>query len=94
MESLIIPNLFVCLIGGYLCICRMRFISSETKKPIMLRYVMWFTAFAASGLSWLFGFPPSLFQIIMALCVIGDFGLGFKAWRYGPPQYSKVTNAG
>lgn len=93
MESLILPNLLICFVGGYLCICRMRFISPATKKPIMIRYVMWLTAFGASGLSWLFGDPPSVFQLILGLCVIGDLALGFSAWRNGAPTYTRATNA-
>lgn len=94
MAELIALNLLICLFGGYLCICRLRVIGPDTKTPIRVRYVMWFTLFAASGLSWLFDYPASLGQIVMALGVIADLALGFNAWKKGAPTYTRVTNAG
>ncbi len=52
---------------------------------------MWFTLFAASGISWLFDIPASLGQIVMALGVIADLGLGFSAWRSGAPSYTRAA---
>ncbi len=91
MAELIVLNLLICSFGGYLCICRLRVIDSKTKTPIRVRYVMWFTLFAASGISWLFDIPASLGQIVMALGVIADLGLGFNAWRRGAPNYTRVA---
>lgn len=89
MAELIVLNLLICSFGGYLCICRLRVIGPQTKTPIRVRYVMWFTLFAASGISWLFGIPATLGQIVMALGVIADLALGFNAWKNGQPGYAR-----
>lgn len=89
MESLIIPNLLMCMFGGYLCICRMKFTSSRTKLPILVRYIMWFTAFVISGISWIWDANPTPLQIFLGACVIADLGLGFNAWKNGVPKYAQ-----
>ena len=91
MESkLVIFNLLVCMLGGYLCICRMKSTSNKTKPVIIARYVMWFSLLCGSGISWLYGHPASLFQIFLGIGVVADLMLGFKAWRHGAPPYTRA----
>jgi len=92
MESkLVIFNLLLCMLGGYLCICRMKSTSHQTKPVIIARYVMWFALLVASGLSWLYGVPANVFQILLGLGVVADLMLGFKAWQRGAPKYTLRT---
>lgn len=82
-------NFMLCLVGGFICICRLRFIKSTTKQPIKWHYVMWLTLFGMSAMSWwLFGDPPTFGQFLLGLGGVGQLLLGSSAWKDGAPKYS------
>lgn len=83
-------NFLVCAVGAQVCICRMKDMSrSSTKLTIRLQYMLWFSYFCASAISWTYDEPASLTQTIMSACVLAQLMLGFSAWRFGPPSYTR-----
>lgn len=83
-------NFAVCAAGAWVCICRMSAMSgSRTKPSIRWQYAIWFSYFVASAISWTYDEPASLTQTIMSAAVLLQLGLGFHAWRYGPPSYTR-----
>lgn len=94
MESeytLSLLNLFVCMFGGYVCICRMAKMSaSETKLIIRWQYMLWFGLFSASGISWTYDQPATWIQLLMSGSIVTHLLLGLAAWRHGAPAYTMV----
>lgn len=83
-------NFFLCLVGGFICVCRLRFIKSSTKRPIRWHYVMWLTMFGMSAMSWwLFGDQPTVGQFLLGTAAVGQLMLGANAWKNGAPAYSQ-----
>lgn len=87
-RLLILGNLIVCLLGAWLCVCRMSMMDSRTKRPIRAQYTTWFCLFAASAISWTYDEPATLTQLLMGCAVVGHLLLGIGAWRYGAPTYT------
>lgn len=87
-HLLILGNLVVCLVGAWLCVCRMAHMDSKTKLTIRVQYAVWFSLFACSGISWTYDEPASLTQLMMGSAVVVHLILGLGAWRYGAPTYT------
>lgn len=88
-EIAVVMNLFICLIGGWVCVCRMAKMSMGTKRTIRTQYMLWFSLFVASAISWTYDEPANLTQIAMGLVVLTHLVLGASAWRLGPPAYAR-----
>jgi len=86
---LILANLGACLFGIYICLCRMAKMSaSETKPIIRAQYTVWVMVFSASGISWIYGYPATPIQILMAAGILAFFALSVGAWRFGAPPHT------
>ena len=87
--TLTLANLVICLIGGYTCICRAIMMSKDdTKLAIRVQYVIWFGLFSASSISWTYGEPASVVQVIMSGAIVAHLLLGLEAWKNGAPAYT------
>ncbi len=88
-SALIIANLFACLAGGFVCVCRMGAMPGADAKPsIRFQYFLWFTMFVASGISWLYGQPATIMQFVWSCAVLAYLVIGYGAWRHGAPSYT------
>lgn len=87
---LTILNLFVCSLGGYVCVCRMAKMSeSETKLMIRTQYVIWFCAFTVSGWSFAFFDEVNVVQLLLGVSIVAQLLLGAGAWRHNAPHYTR-----
>lgn len=88
-EQIIIAlNLLACITGGFIVVCRLKFITPRTKESIRWHYVMWFTLFAWSGLSWTYGDIPGWAQLALSCGGLFQLILGSRPWKYGQPDYA------
>lgn len=87
-QLLILANLSICLFGAWMCMCRMAFMDSRTKRTIRVQYAVWFCLFASSALSWTYDDPPTITQLFMGAAVVIHLLLGVGAWRHGAPTYT------
>lgn len=88
MESVL--NLFVCALAGIICVCRLG--KMDGAKTVMrVRYLLWLVMLSVSAFSPVWGYEVSPLQVLFALCVLVDLGLGFQAWKNGQPGYVRVT---
>lgn len=87
-RLLILANLVVCGFGAWMCICRMSYMDSQTKRSIRSQYAVWFCLFAASAISWTYDEPATVTQLLMGCAVVIHLVLGIGAWRYGAPTYT------
>jgi len=85
-------NLFVCSMGGFIVVCRLKFITPRTKDSIRWHYVMWLTIFAWSGWSWTYGDVPGLSQLALSSAGLLQLILGSRPWKYGAPSYTVKSN--
>jgi apolipoprotein N-acyltransferase len=92
-ELLTAINFFICSLGGFCCICRLRIMGTSTKKPIRFQYAIWFAVFFYSAFSWTYGDHPTGIQIVLGAAVLAHILLGFSAWRDGLPKYAKKEEA-
>src|SRR5690349_1285549 len=94
-HLLILANLAVCSLGGWICLCRMAKMShSETKLEIRIQYTIWFALFSASSWSFaLLGEWVSVIQFLMSCGILTYLAIGVPAWRWEAPEYSKRESA-
>ena len=93
-ELLILANWWACTVGGWICLCRMAKMShSETKLEIRLQYMIWFSLFAGSGWSFLFGERASPIQLLMSLAILVYLFLGISVWNHRAPPYTRRESA-
>ena len=88
MHDLIVANFILCTIGWLVCLLRARELSPASKLVIRCRYLLYFFVLSGSSISWLWGAPATLWQIILAGAVVIDLVSGSAAWRYGPPAHT------
>lgn len=91
-HFLIALNFLLCSVGGFIVVCRLKFISPRTKESIRWHYVMWFTMFSWSGLSWTYGDVPGLSQLGLSAAGVFQLILGSRPWKYGAPDYTVKPN--
>mgnify|MGYP001567907648 CR=1 FL=1 len=86
----ILVNMFlVCAPGAGISVCRMGVLKKSTAKgEIRAMYYAYFMFFMTSILSYLFGAPPSWFQVAMGVLVLFVLLMGFAAWANGPPAHT------
>ncbi len=93
MESsiLIALNGVACGIGIFICVCRMGLMKGEeTKASVRWQYVVLFTSFVASAISWLWIEPPRPMQIVMGGAMVAYLLMGVDAWKHGEaPHYTR-----
>ena len=93
-ELVVILNWIVSSVGGYICMCRMsRMSESETKLQIRIQYMIWFSLFTVSGLSFLFGELATPVQLLMSFAVVAHLLIGIPVWRWETPAYTKKQDA-
>lgn len=92
-RLLIAANMLLCASGWWLCLCRLVMMGSQTKFVIAAQYALWMACFTGSALSWTYGDPASVTQLLMGFVVVVYLMLGWHAWRYGAPRYT-VTEGG
>lgn len=89
-HLLILANLFVCSIGGWLCLCRMTKMNErETKFSIRFQYMLLFCFFSASGWSFVFGDYPTPIQLFQGALIASYILMGVPAWKGGQPSYAR-----
>ena len=84
---MIVVNLLLCSVGGWVCICRMGMMTLP-KMAVRSQYVILFMLFAASGISWIYGESPTIVQVAMGAAILAHLLLGWGAWRHGAPRYT------
>lgn len=83
-------NIFLCVTGMWMCLCRMKDMSkSSTKLTIRVQYAIWFGYFTASLIGGTWIEPATTTHVLMTGAVVAQFLLGFRVWRYGPPEYTR-----
>ena len=87
-SILIFLNMIVCGTGGFIVVCRLKFLNSNTKPHVRYHYIMWFPLFAWSALSYTYGDVPGLSQLALSCGAVAQLILGSKPWKYGPPKYT------
>ena len=87
-RLLIAANIFLCAFGWWLCLCRLVMMGSQTKLAIAAQYALWMACFTGSALSWTYGEPASVTQLLMGASVVIYLLMGWAAWRYGAPRYT------
>lgn len=86
---LTMTNLIMCGIGGLVYLCRMSKMSAQaTKLGIRVQCTLWFTFFATSGWSFLFGHTPNITQFLLTAIAFVATLVGSPAWRSGAPTYT------
>ncbi len=87
---LVVLNLVVTSLGGWLCICRMTKMSQRTTKlAIRAQYAVLFTVFAALGWGFLVGVHVNRLLVLLALMLVFYVAMGIPAWWKGMPSYAK-----
>lgn len=89
-QLLIVANLLVCSMGGWLCLCRMTKMSErETKLSIRFQYMLLFCFFSASGWSFIFGDQATTIQLFESAVIASYIVMGVPAWKGGQPSYAR-----
>lgn len=92
---MILANWTACWIGLFMCACRLGYKNNRALKPeIAAIYVVWMPTLFASSFSWIFGEPPGIAQLSLALTAVTHFSIGYEAWRNGPPTYALKADRG
>ena len=86
-------TILICAFGGYICICRALKMNSRTKLPIQFQCMVWFSMFAAAGISsiidMVLGAETPVILPFMASGIVAHLLLGVPAWRHGAPDYAQ-----
>lgn len=85
---IVLANLIAATLGAFVCMCRAKALSPESKPVIRAQYVGWFLYFGVSGFSFAWGYPATLIQLILTAWVLAHLAMGFAAWRHGPPPHT------
>ena len=85
---LVFANLFTCMAGVVLCVCRMGKMTKTVKAAIRYQYNLMLPVLFASGFSWIYGEPATLVQWAMSAAMTVPLLIGISPWRNGPPQYA------
>ena len=84
-------NLIVCLGVGWICICRIHFMSKNTTRPMLrLAYSAMLTASTACGFSpWLFGDEIGFGTLMLSVALCANLLSSTPLWRKGVPEFGR-----
>lgn len=82
-------NLLLCSGIGWVCLCRLRQMSTRTRPRFIGLYALILTAATASGFQpVLFGEWPGIADLVMSATLLLFLGSGLRAWHRQAPDYT------
>lgn len=93
-KLMIVVNFFLCVMGGWMVICRARHMKPGFTKPVIrVGYLIEFALLIASAISWTYSGPVTLIQFLLTAGIVFRLYIGVGAWKEGQPKHATLPAA-